>query len=177
MTDSELQTKRLIAAAIDIAISIAIGFGVWIVSFGATFALGQASDSAIAMYVPRVLGFGGAALQLGYVLGRDLLGGGCSLGKKFQGIRVVTLSGGEISFMDSVKRNAIFAIGSSLGMLASTLQLIPCVGDAVVCILTPLMALGVLISLVCVVIEMVKITSDPEGIRMGDAFAGTRVVR
>ena len=177
MTDSELQTKRLIAAAIDSAIFVAITVGVVAMSWGTVFALARVSDSAIAMYVPRVVSFLGAALALGYVLGRDLLGGGRSLGKKFQGIRVITLDGGEIGFMDSVKRNAIFGIGSILGFSSATLQLVPCLGDCASYVLWPLWILGVVASLVGVIVEVIKISGDPEGIRMGDRFAGTRVVR
>jgi uncharacterized RDD family membrane protein YckC len=119
----------------------------------------------------------GALVALGFVVGRDILAGGSSIGKKTQGIRVVTTAGGPISFMDSAKRNAFFAIGAAFGLLSATLRLIPCLGDAVSCLLTPLYVLGGLASLVVAIIEIVKIVQDPEGIRLGDNFAGTRVVR
>jgi len=176
MTDSELQQKRFIAAIIDIvvAIAIAVVFGVlsWILSFVAI-----RSESMALGYLPRVLGFLGAAVSLGYVLGRDIVAGGSSIGKKTQGLRVVTTAGAPIGFMDSAKRNAIFAIGSAFGLLSATLGLVPCIGDAVRCLLLPLWLLGVLAGVVAAVVEIVKISQDPEGVRFGDAFADTRVVR
>jgi uncharacterized RDD family membrane protein YckC len=181
MTDSQLQQKRLIAAAIDIGISIVISCVFWAVALVLGFVLTRASGGGgggrvALLYVPRVLGFLGAAIGLGYVLGRDLLGGGRSLGKKLQNIRVVTASGAPIGAVDSIKRNAIFAIGSAFGMLSATLQLVPCLGDVVACVILPLAWLGYVVSLVAVIVELVKITQDPAGIRLGDQFAATRVV-
>jgi hypothetical protein len=45
------------------------------------------------------------------------------------------------------------------------------------CLLFPLVLLGCLVGLVAAVVEVVKIVQDPAGIRFGDGFAGTRVVR
>lgn len=178
MTDRDLQQKRMVAAAIDIGIAIAISVVFMVLSGGATFALGRGTDSSTAaMIVPRLLGFIGSVIGLGYVLGRDMLAGGRSIGKQVQGLRLVTTSGMPITFMDSARRNALFAIGSALGLVAATLQLIPCLGDAVACLLSPLIFLGGLVSLGIAIFEMVKITQDPEGIRMGDQMAGTRVIR
>lgn len=176
MTDSDLQKKRFIAAVIDIVVAIAIGtvFGIlsWIMAIVAA-----RSGSSAMHYLPRLLGFVGAAIGLGYVLARDIIGGGTSIGKKTQGLRVVTTIGEPFGIMDSAKRNAIFAIGSTLSMLSATLGLVPCIGDAVNCLLIPLQILGGLVGLAMAVIELVKIAQDPEGVRLGDGFAGTRVVR
>ena len=177
MTDSELQQKRLIAAAIDIAIAVGIMVVFWVGAFVFVLLAGSNSGSGVLPYVGRVLGFLGALLSLGYILGRDVLAGGNSIGKKTQGIRVVTTGGAPITFVDSAKRNAFFAIGSILGLVSATLGLIPCLGDAVNCLLLPLRLIGLVVGLVVAVIEIVKITQDPEGIRLGDSFAGTRVVR
>ena len=91
MTDTELQQKRLIAAAIDIGIAIAIGLVFVVVGFavGAGTAMAaHSSDSAgvggVAMFLPRLIGFAGAIISVGYMLGRDMLGGDRSLGKKLQ---------------------------------------------------------------------------------------------
>jgi hypothetical protein len=176
MTDTELQKKRVIAALIDIVVAIGISVVFWTGATIVAVVLGQA-DNALARYLPRVLAFVGAAIGLGYVLARDIIAGGTSIGKKTQGLRVVTTGGTPFGIMDSAKRNAIFAIGSALGMLSATLGLIPCIGDAVNCLLAPLQILGGLVGLVMVVIELVKISQDPDGVRLGDAFAGTRVVR
>jgi hypothetical protein len=182
MTDTELQQKRLIAAAIDIGIAIAIGLVFLVVGLavGAGTAMATRSGPAgggVAMFLPRLVGFASAIVSLGYMLGRDMLGGDRSLGKKLQGIRVVTAAGGAITFIDSAKRNAIFAIGSILGLLAATLQLVPCIGDVVNCLIMPFQILGYLVGLALAIVEVVKITQEPEGIRIGDKFAGTRVVR
>lgn len=177
MTDKELQQKRLIAAVIDAGIAIAILVAFYVGGALLTYAASRAAESL--GYLSRVVNFAGALLALGYVLGRDVLGGdGRSLGKKTQEIRVVVAATGQpISFAESAKRNAIFAVGSSLGLLSATLRLIPCLGDAVACLLLPLNLLAGLVGLVAVGVEVYKITTDPAGIRLGDEFAGTRVVR
>ena len=177
MTDKDLQQKRLIAAAIDGVIAIAIG----VVTAIAGIALGiitRSGDSGtVSMMIGRALSFGGALVGLGYILCRDVLAGDRSIGKKIQDIRVVGTTGGQIGFMDSVNRNLIFGIGSSLSVLSTALGLFPCVGDMVRCLLSPLLILGYLIGLVAAIVEIVKITQDPAGVRFGDQFAGTRVVR
>lgn len=182
MTDQELQKKRLIAAAIDIGIGIAISlvFGCLGAALGgaAGFAASRsdgATGSAVAGYLPRIIGFVGAVIGAVYVLGRDVFAGGRSFGKQTQGLRVVTLNGAPITAVDSAKRNLIFGVGSLIGLLSATIQLIPCAGDAVACLLMPLQLLVGLATLVAVGIELYKITQDPQGIRIGDQFAGTRV--
>ncbi len=178
MTDRDLQQKRIVAGLIDIGIAVVIWIVFAVLTWGATFALTKATGGgAVSTFVPRLLGFLGSLLGLGYILGRDVLAGGRSLGKQIQGLRVVTTSGLPIGAMDSARRNALFAIGSALGLLASTLQLVPCLGDAVVCLLSPLLFLGLLVSLGIAIFEIIKITQHPEGVRMGDQMAGTRVVR
>jgi len=179
MTDSDLQTKRLIAAAIDAAVYVAIVFGFWVLGAGAMFAGSYASGGgfAAATVVPRVLEFIGAALAVGYVLCRDIFAGGRSFGKKAQGIRVLSAAGGSLSLVDSAKRNAVFAISGAFGLLSATLGLVPVLGDIARCLIFPLTVLGWLAGLTIAVIEIVKIVQEPDGIRLGDQFAGTRVVK
>ena len=178
MTDRDLQQKRIVAALIDIAIVIAIYIAFAIVTLVLNFGVGSAtSGSAVANYVPRILGFLGSAMILGYILGRDVIAGDRSIGKKIQDIRVVTTTGGPVDFMTSARRNGLFAIGAALGFLSSTLGLIPCVGDVVNCMLFPLMVLGVVVAVGAAIYEILQITQQPEGIRFGDRTAGTRVVR
>lgn len=181
MTDSQLQQKRIIAGLIDIAIAIAIGVGFAVVGAGVGLAGGMAdagtTGAMAGSFVGRIVGFIGSLVGLGYILGRDVLFGGSSLGKKTQNIRVVTRAGGPITFNESARRNAIFAIGSALGLVSATLQLVPCLGDAVACMLLPLTILGGLVSLGAAVYEIIRITQDPEGIRYGDQLAGTKVIR
>jgi uncharacterized RDD family membrane protein YckC len=178
MTDRDLQQKRIVAALIDIAIAIAITVAFMIVSAVLGFGLGRAtSSSAVSNYIPRILGFLGAIISLGYILGRDMVAGDRSLGKKIQDIRVVTTTGAPIDFMTSARRNGIFAIGAALNMLSATLALIPCLGDVVNCMLFPLVLLGGLVAIGAAIYEILQITQQPEGIRFGDRTAGTRVVR
>jgi uncharacterized RDD family membrane protein YckC len=178
MTDGDLQQKRIVAALIDMAIVIAI----YIVFFVVSMVLGVGAGAldgggAVSGYLPRILSFIGSAVVLGYILGRDVVSGDRSIGKKIQNIRVVTTAGGPITFNESMRRNGIFAIGAALGFLGSTLQLIPCLGDAVACLLAPIMLLGVLVAVGAAIYEILQITQQPEGVRFGDKQAGTRVVR
>ena len=178
MTDRELQQKRIIAALIDIGIAIAISLAFMIMSLVLGVGLGSATDSSVvSSYVPRVLGFLGALLSLGYILGRDVVAGDRSMGKKIQDIRVVTTTGAPIDFMTSARRNGIFAIGAALGLLSATFGLIPCLGDLVNCMLMPLQLLGIVVAVGAAIYEMLQITQQPEGIRFGDKTAGTRVVK
>ncbi len=178
MTDRDLQNKRFVAAAIDVGVAIAIGLAFGVVSMIAGFVFGRAtSSSALGLYVPRVVSFLGALVGLAYILARDLVAGDRSLGKKMQNIRVVTTAGGPVTFMESAKRNAIFAIGSAFGVISSILGLLPCLGDIVRCLLMPVWILGILVAIGAAIFEIIKITQEPDGIRMGDQMAGTRVVR
>jgi RDD family protein len=176
MTDRELQQKRIVAAVIDIGIAFVIWGALAMLTFILTMAFGGGSSDSMG-WVTRVLGLLNSVVGLGYVLGRDILGGDRSVGKKIQNIRVVTTTGAGISFMESARRNAIFAIGSVLGLLSAVLGLVPCLGDAVNCMLFPLYILGFVASVGAAIFEIIKITSDPEGVRLGDQMASTRVVR
>jgi hypothetical protein len=179
MTDRDLQQKRIVAGLIDIGIAVAIWMVFAMLSTVITLAMSRTTGSGVvSTMLPRFLGFVGSLAGLGYVLGRDVLAGGRSLGKQLQGIRVVTTGGGlPIALMDSVRRNALFAIGSALGLISATLQLVPCLGDIAACVLWPLTVLGGFVSLGVAIFEMIKISQDPDGIRMGDQMANTRVVR
>jgi 4-hydroxybenzoate polyprenyltransferase len=174
MTDRDLQNKRFVAAVVDVGVAIAIGLAFGILSVILGFAFGSGT---LGSYVPRVLGFLGSLVGLGYILARDVIAGDRSLGKKVQNIRVVALGGRPITFMESARRNAIFAIGSALGLVSSILGLLPCLGDIVRCLLMPVWILGLLVALGAAIFEIIKIAQDPEGIRTGDQMAGTRVVR
>ncbi len=174
MQNADLQQKRMIAAAIDIgiglALSVALSLVLLVVGAGVGF-----SSSSVARYLPRLAWFGVSLVLLAYVLGRDVLAGDRSIGKKLQHIRVVTGSG-PIGLMESVKRNAIFALGSVLGLVSATVQLVPVIGDLLSCLLWPLVILGILATIAAAVVEFIKITQDPNGIRLGDQFAQTNVV-
>jgi hypothetical protein len=180
MTDNDLQNKRLMAAAIDIGVYVAVLAVFWALAWALGFALGSAGGergTMVMLYANRVLSFLGSLLALGYVLGRDMVANGRSLGKQLVEIRVLTAAGGPIGFEHSARRNAIFAVGAALGLVAATLQLVPCLGDALVCMMAPLFVLSWLFGIAAVIVEVIKITQDPAGVRFGDEWGGTRVVR
>jgi RDD family protein len=174
MNDRDLQQKRITAAMIDIGITIAIclalGIMVGVLSF-------FGSSSTVGEYFTRFLWFVLSAVLLAYVLGRDIVAGDRSIGKKLQEIRVVNTSGAPIDFMVSARRNGIFAIGFALFFVSATLHLIPYVGGILACLFTPLVGLGVVLSVGAAIYEMLQITQQPEGIRFGDRTAGTRVIK
>jgi uncharacterized RDD family membrane protein YckC len=177
MTDKDLQQKRIVAALIDIAVAIAIGIAFFALAMVVGFAGGAMDGGAATNILARIVSFLGSSASLAYVLGRDIVLHGKSVGKSSQNLRVVRVGGGPITFQESMRRNAIFAIGSALGLVSATLQLVPCLGDAVACLLMPLWILGVFVSLGAAIYEILRITQDPEGVRYGDQLAATRVVR
>src|SRR6185436_2863432 len=117
MTDTALQQKRLTAAAIDILACIGIGIAFWVLAIVTQVALGMASSTA-ASYAGRVFHLIGSLVMLGYILGRDVLLEGRSIGKKTQELKVVAASGGAVTLEQSARRNALFAIGSALVTLS-----------------------------------------------------------
>ena len=178
MTDRDLQQKRYIAAGIDIAVFIAVGIVFMVVGGVLGFAFSSAtSTSMVGVYLPRVISFLWSLIALAFILGRDLLAGDRSIGKKVQNIRVVTVTGAPIGPLESAKRNGIFAIGAACGVISATLGLVPCLGDAVRCLLLPVWILGLLIGLGAAIYELIQITQRADGVRYGDQIAGTRVVR
>jgi uncharacterized RDD family membrane protein YckC len=82
-----------------------------------------------------------------------------SLGKKLMKLRPVLLDGGKVDLVVSIKRNWILAI-------PSVLMIIPVFGW----IAAPFIGLAIGI------IEFVLVITDPEGRRMGDKIAGTKVI-
>ena len=178
MTDRDLQQKRYLAAGIDIAVLLGVVILFIVVASILGFAFSRAGGtSLIGVYLSKVIFFLGALVSLGYVLGRDVVAGSRSIGKQTQNLKVVVLAGAPIGFMESARRNAIFAIGSALHVISATLGLVPCLGAVVNCLLMPLYILGALISLGAGVYEILQITQQPDGARYGDKMAGTRVVR
>jgi uncharacterized RDD family membrane protein YckC len=180
MTDNELQQKRLMAAAVDVAVATGILVAFWsingAIAAGTKTVVGDSIGTGAVAYLPRLVSLVGAALGLGYVLLRDVVFDGQSLGKKLQGLRVETLAGLAPSALDSAKRNAVFAVGPLLNVLSSVLALIPCLDAAAACLLWPLIVLGSVATLAIVVVEVMKIVQEPDGLRLGDQFARTRVV-
>ncbi|HVN74933.1 MAG TPA: RDD family protein [Thermoanaerobaculaceae bacterium] len=115
--------------------------------------------------IPFIGGLIGAA----YILVRDGLEvefmDRRSIGKKVMKLRPVRLDGQAMDVATSVKRSLPLCIGS-IGMV---FWIIPILGWLLAILLG-------LTGLVVGIIELVLVLTDPEGRRMGDKFAGTKVV-
>jgi uncharacterized RDD family membrane protein YckC len=109
-----------------------------------------------------------------YILARDVVAGGRSVGKKIMEIRAVTAAGAPIGVVESVKRNAVFAPPFVLWVLSVLIGMIPG-GTCIACVLLPLQLLAGAAALAAVVWEVIQIIQDPDGVRLGDKLAGTRV--
>jgi uncharacterized RDD family membrane protein YckC len=88
-----------------------------------------------------------------------------SLGKKVMKLRPVRLDGGPMNIETSIRRNWPFAIGG----IAAFIMIIPVLGWI-------LGALLALIGLGVGIVEIVLVITDPEGRRLGDKTAATKVV-
>jgi len=111
--------------------------------------------SSVVGFIPII----GPIIGAAYMLVKDGLFEGQSLGKKIMKLQVVTGEGGQADYMVSVKRNAIFAV-------PILIMIIPVLGWLIAPIL----------SLVIVIIEVMKILNDPVGRRLGDNWAETQVI-
>ncbi len=125
-------------------------------------------DGAIAFvigFIPLIGGIIGAA----YWLVRDGLElefmDGRSIGKKVMKLRPVRLDGQPMDIPTSVKRNWMFALGGVI----SFLLWIPILGWLLM-IPVALIALGLGL------FELYKVVTDPQGRRLGDNMAGTKVI-
>jgi uncharacterized RDD family membrane protein YckC len=115
--------------------------------------------------VPIIGGLAGIA----YVLFRDGLDiefmHRRSLGKKLMKLTVVRTDGLPMDPMTSARRNWPLVFGS----LAQLLVYIPVIGW----ILIPFVVIA---GVVLVIIEIVRVLTSPDGRRIGDGYAGTKVV-
>jgi uncharacterized RDD family membrane protein YckC len=176
MTDPQLQQKRLVAAGIDIGVLLVLNTMMVIVAVGLNCIAASAQIPFVMRYGVKLVWVACFALVLVYVLARDVLAGGRSLGKKLMGIRVVAGSGAPISPLESVKRNLVFAPGFVLGVLGVLLGLIPYIGWILSCGVAVVNVFAGLLALGLGAWEVVEIVRRPEGDRIGDRLAGTRVV-
>jgi uncharacterized RDD family membrane protein YckC len=112
--------------------------------------------ASVVALIPVVGGIVGAA----YILVKDGLDiefmDKRSIGKK---LRPVRLDGGNMDITTSLQRNWPLAIGSIL-------SIIPFLGWIAAIIIAPIIA----------IIELVLVLTDPEGRRLGDKLAGTKVI-
>jgi uncharacterized RDD family membrane protein YckC len=118
----------------------------------------------VVSFIPAV----GGLLAAAYWLVRDGLDldfmDGRSLGKKVLKLRPVRLNGQPMDLATSMKRNWMFALGG----VVSFLLFIPIIGWLLIIPVTlAALALGI--------VELVLVVTDPEGRRIGDRMAGTRL--
>jgi len=111
----------------------------------------------------------GGLVGIAYALLRDGLDvdyiRGRSLGKKLMKLTVVRDDGLPMDMVTSARRNWPLVFGS----LAQILAFIPVIGW----VLIPFVVIA---GAVFVVIEVIRVLTTPDGKRLGDGFAGTRVV-
>lgn len=88
-----------------------------------------------------------------------------SIGKKLIKLRPVRLDGQPMDPVTSAKRNLPLAVGA----VGSIFLVIPILGWLVA-------VLFAVVGLAIAIIEMVLVLTDPEGRRMGDKLAGTKVI-
>lgn len=116
-----------------------------------------------------IIPFIGGIIGAAYILLRDGLElefmDRRSIGKKLLKLRPIRLDGQPMDLETSLKRNVPLCIGA----VGSIFWVIPILGW----ILAVLLAL---VGLVVVIVEVVTVLSDPEGRRMGDKWAGTKIV-
>jgi uncharacterized RDD family membrane protein YckC len=107
---------------------------------------------------------GGAYLLLRDGLDVDYLRGR-SLGKTLMKLRPVRLDGKPMDLMTSIKRNWMFA----MGLVVAALALIPIFGW----LLIPFVIIAWPI---LIIIEIIRVFTNPRGRRWGDLLAGTVVI-
>ena len=88
-----------------------------------------------------------------------------SVGKKLTKLRPVTMEGDRLDMMGSVQRNWMFGVGGVMQILVY----IPILGWL---LMIPVAALAILIGIV----ELYRVIADPEGRRVGDLLADTKVI-
>ncbi len=125
-------------------------------------------DGAIA-FVIGMIPFIGGFIGAGYWLVRDGLElefmDRRSIGKKIMKLRPVRLDGRPMDIPTSVKRNWMFALGGVIQVLL----FIPILGWL-------LMIPVAFIALGFGLFELYKVVTDPQGRRLGDNMAGTKVI-
>jgi len=121
--------------------------------------------AAIVAWIPFV----GGIIAAAYLLVRDGLeidfADRRSIGKKVMKLRPIRLDGQPMNLETSIKRNLPLCIGA----VGAIFWVIPILGWIIAILLG-------IIGLIVAVIEALTVISDSEGRRMGDKFAGTKVI-
>lgn len=164
MTDNQLQTNRFIAMAIDVGIAIAIAIVFIVIGVAAAFAH---------LWLSRLVYLALGIVLCGFYAMRDCVLNGNSIGKHLMKIKVVSVTGGPISAVQSVKRNLVWTGSAVLSIVGQIVSWVPFLS----CLYSILMVVAGLAVLGYTAWEVYNIVTDPDGVRWGDKFAGTRVVR
>jgi len=139
-------------------------------------------DALVVYALALVLGLGGRGALYGigmlagavYYLIRDGLAlefmNGRSLGKKFMKLRPIRLDGGTMDINTSIRRNWPLALGSIIWGLAALM------GGLGIFLFAGLLAIIAWIGSLLGLVEAILVLTDSEGRRIGDKFAGTKVV-
>ena len=148
--------KRIIAMLIDCVLVFVLS----LISFGFGFI----------PFLGRIIGLVVTLCGIAYMASRDALPikdlDGASIGKKLVGLKAVNRNGQNITWEQSAKRNLPFFLPS---LIALVFSFIP--------VLNVVIAFGVgLLGLLIVIVELLKVVSDKDGLRIGDLFAETRVI-
>ncbi len=139
-------------------------------------------DGLIVYALALVLSFGGRGtlyglgmlVGAGYYLVRDGLAldfmDGRSIGKKVMKLRPIRLDGGVMDVSTSIRRNWPLAVGSILWGIASL------TGGLGMFFLAGGLAIIAWIGSLLGLVEGILVLTDAEGRRIGDKFAGTKVI-
>lgn len=95
---------------------------------------------------------------------------GASPGKKVLGIKAIKMDGTRCDYASSFKRNLPFVAPAALAFLVG---IVPWLGVYLSVVFVPLISIA---SLIIVIIELVRVLTEPKGLRFGDMFATTQVV-
>lgn len=138
-------------------------------------------DGVIAVVISGVFGlFGslmsgvGLLIAAGYILTRDGLDHELapkrSIGKKIIGLEPIRLDGMPMTMDVSIKRNITLAAASIVSAVSALLA-----GLGMSLLAIPIGLLAMVVGLLNLV-EGIMVLVDPEGRRLGDKYAGTKVV-
>lgn len=97
--------KRVVAYIIDVVIIFVLAFAINIAVAILGFVLGYVSNALSGLSM--LLMFPAMLVPFGYMLFRDGLGSGRSMGKKFMKLKVVKETGAKCSYVDSLLRNVV----------------------------------------------------------------------
>ena len=185
MNDADLQQKRFLAMGIDAGIFIGLLIIVIAISLitavGEFAALEATGTSVFGTIISLLISVFLYLLLMAFILLRDYIFKGNSIGKHLMKIRLVKTDGTPLNFMSSVKRNCLFAVPTifilMITIISAVIKYIPVINVVASCLFFILYILMALAAIGFVIWEIVNIVNTPDGIRWGDKFGGTQVVK